>query len=541
MALFLASPAAKAASTLDKIDQTQVQGRLTADRAILLKVQALKNPGSLPAEFAPDEPIPERCGTRVTLEAFENWSSYSPSTQNILQAALSRPAQQKSYISPDGFFMFHYDTTGPNAVPLTDLDSSGVPDYIEDFARYADSTYRTEVLQMGYRPPPSDGDGIYDVYTQDLGSGYYGYTQPEEPGPAPWGDYTSFIVVHRNFFGFPLNDDPDGAQKGAMKVTIAHEFHHAIQLAYSANLNTNLWFMEATSTWMEEVVFDPVDDNYQYLPIFFRQPYTPLTDPTIHIYACFIWDLYLADNFGPDIIRQVWEQSISYTSAQSLGRVLQTYSTSLGKEFTRFALWNFYTGSRNDGQHYAEGGFYPMMSLHANTGGPIISGRSRSLLPLAAAYEAFPSSDSLEKAEVIFVGRPTGVWGANLVLSAPPSIRAYPFHLVANNTGDTTLFGVDSFPRVVLIAAQVNTSLFAAFDYFDYTYKAFPPFIRGDLNEDLSVNPLDIVYELNYLFLGTLPPENHLEAADLDCDGEWGPADLVRLSNLIFRAVPPPC
>ncbi|MGH8004625.1 MAG: MXAN_6640 family putative metalloprotease [Limisphaerales bacterium] len=539
--LLLTTSTAKAATTLDKIDEAQVQGRLSADHAILLKVQALKGAKTLPKEYLPDQSMPERCGTRVTSEAIENWESYSPRTQAVLQQALARPVQQKSLVSPDSFFMIHYDTAGPHAVPVEDEDLSGVPDYAENLARYADSSLRTEVLQMGYFAPPPDGDGRYDVYTQNLGTGLYGYTQPESPGPAPWTDYTSFIVVHHTLIGFPPNNDPESPQKGAMKVTIAHEFHHAIQFAYNASTSGRIWFMEITSTWMEDVVFDLVDDNYNYLPIFFTQPQTPLTNTGIHMYSSFIWNQYLAQNFGPDIIRQIWQENISFTASPALDRVLQTRSTTLGREFSRFALWNFYTGGRDDGQHYEEGGFYPEMALHQNSGGLLISGRSQSIPALAAQYETFPSGDTIEKARLTFTGRTSGVWGAHVLFHNPPTLRAYPFNLVANNQGDTTFFGLDSFPRVVLIGAQIKTAQLTVSEYFDYSYKAFPFYIPGDLNEDLAVTVEDVVYLSNWIFLEIPPPENYLEAADLNCNGALGPADLVLLLNFVFLALSPSC
>ncbi|HLG93599.1 MAG TPA: hypothetical protein VI546_02060, partial [candidate division Zixibacteria bacterium] len=65
-ALLWTATAAQAASTLDKIDRAQAEGRLSPDQAIVLKVQALRGASRLPAEYRPDELLPERCGTRVT-------------------------------------------------------------------------------------------------------------------------------------------------------------------------------------------------------------------------------------------------------------------------------------------------------------------------------------------------------------------------------------------------------------------------------------------------------------------------------------------
>jgi hypothetical protein len=539
-AVLLTVPTAEAATPLDKIDQAQVEGQLSPDEAVLLKVQVLKGAKNLPAEFRSDHPLPERCGTQVTLEVFENWNSYSPSTQSVLRETLARPAQQKSLVSPDGLFKIHYDTTGVNAVPLDDEDFSGAPDYVENLARYADSSHQMEVLHLGYRPPPFDADSLYDIYTQEID--YYGYAQPENPGPQPWNDATSFIVVHRNFVGFPPNYDPDGHQKGAMKVTVGHEYHHAIQFAYNVGLQNRLWFMEVTSTWMEEMVFDPVDDNYNYLPTFFLDPQTPLTNTGIHMYGSFIWNQYLAQNFGPDLVRQTWEENISFTAVSALDRVLQNHGSTIGTEFTRFALWNFYTGSRDDGRHYEEGQFYPEMVLQLNGNSPTISGRSQSIPPLAAHYESFHSDSAVEKVRLTFVGRNSSVWGAHVLFHRPPAVTlAHAFNLNSNYRGDTTLFGPDSFPQVVLLASQIKTSQLNSLEYFDYSYWAIPLFIIGDLNEDLLVNPDDIVYMMNLVFLGLPPLENHPEAADLNCSGSFSPADLVALLRLVFLSQSPSC
>lgn len=534
--IFLFAVSASASSTLDKIERARKASRLTADQAILLKAQSLKSAQRL-AEFQSDEPIPERCATRITLEALRNWNSYSPSTQTALSQLLVRPFQELGYTSPDGYFLIHYDTAGSEAVPVDDSDLSAVPDYVENLARYADSSWRKEVIQMGYLPPPTDGDGKYDIYTQEIP--YYGYTEGETPGPAPWNDYTSFIVVHRNFLGFPPNNDPEGPQKGAMKVTIAHEFHHAVQFAYSAFNQT--WFYEVTSTWMENVVFDEVDDNYNYLYSFFSQPQTSLTDESIHMYGSFIWNSYLAQNFGADLIRQAWQANISTPATTSLDNVLAGHGSNLRTEYGRFTLWNYYTGGRDDGLHYEEGSFYPLMNLHGNSGGSYLSGTSPSLLPMAAAYETFPSNNTIEKIRLTFSGSANSIWNAHLVLDGPPGTRANPLGLISSRMGDTTIFDTDSFSTVTLIGAQTKMSQLFTPASFNYTYQAFRAYLLGDLNKDSLITSSDVVLLLNYVFLGILPPENHLEAADLDCNGIATSSDVVQLLNYTFLGTVPPC
>ena len=48
-----------------------------------------------------------------------------------------------------------------------------------------------------------------------------------------------------------------------MRVTAAHEFFHAVQFGY--DYFEDVWLMEASSAWVEDEIFDDIDDNRQYL------------------------------------------------------------------------------------------------------------------------------------------------------------------------------------------------------------------------------------------------------------------------------------
>ena len=52
-----------------------------------------------------------------------------------------------------------------------------------------------------------------------------------------------------------------------LKVTLAHEFFHAVQFAYDIGEDT--WLMEGTATWMEDQVYD---GNQRQPPVPPEQP-----------------------------------------------------------------------------------------------------------------------------------------------------------------------------------------------------------------------------------------------------------------------------
>ena len=60
-----------------------------------------------------------------------------------------------------------------------------------------------------------------------------------------------------------------------------------------------------------------------------------------------------------------------------------------------------------------------------------------------------------------------------------------------------------------------------------------------DANGDGILDIADVIYLVNYLYKGCLPP-NPPEAGDANCDGAVELGDVVYLLNHVLRAGPPP-
>jgi hypothetical protein len=178
--------------------------------------------------------------------------------------------------------------------------------------RVMSRVWRAEVHRMGYRPPPRDGkhggDGRFDVYLKELGSqGLYGYCAPE---------YRVDGLRHVASGYCVLDDDFARAQFGAvpqdsLRVTAAHEFAHASQFNY--DYLEDSWFMEATATWMEERVYDAVNDNRQYLRAGqVGSPDQPLDvfDPRgSNQYGNWAFFEHLSSRWGVGIVREAWNHA----------------------------------------------------------------------------------------------------------------------------------------------------------------------------------------------------------------------------------------
>ncbi|WP_244929412.1 MXAN_6640 family putative metalloprotease [Nocardioides sp. W7] len=202
----------------------------------------------------------------------------------------------------------HYVTSTADAPP-----SKGWVNYT---LRQMTKVWKHEVKRMGYRKPLSDralgrsrngGNSKFDVYLKDLGSrGLYGYCAAEAGlrGKKYQGRAISYCVLDNDFARAQFGTAP----KPTLKATAAHEFFHAVQFSY--DYTEDPWFMESTATWMEERVFDSVNDNRQYLNSSqVRAPWVPLD--TFSRSASFqygnwaFWE-YLSSRYGTKIVRNVW-------------------------------------------------------------------------------------------------------------------------------------------------------------------------------------------------------------------------------------------
>ena len=63
---------------------------------------------------------------------------------------------------------------------------------------------------------------------------------------------------------------------------------------------------------------------------------------------------------------------------------------------------------------------------------------------------------------------------------------------------------------------------------------------KGDLNQDISLSPADVVWVLNCVMQGTPPPAG-MSACDLNCDGQASPADVVLELNAVYLGEAFPC
>lgn len=347
-------------------------------------------------DAAPD--APNKCGLPALAHALEHQTTLSANARTALGELLARPVLQKSKLI--GSFRIHYDTTGTNEPALLDANHVRIPGTAE---RYADSVgaimnyaLSFETGTLGYLPPPSDngvgGGPEYDIYIQNLGGSAYGFTTPETPinNKPDGGTYTSFITIDHEFsFVFP--DSNKGLP--ALRVTLAHEIHHAIQMGNYGFWTGDIFFYEITSVWMEDVVYTEVNDYYQYLRSSmgqFRRPDISFVANDYSMYSRGIWCHYLAKRFDRDVVRHCWEQIRNARPLPAMDAALaqQPYVTALRSAFVEWTQWNLRTGDLSDSVlYYPEGRFYPsVVQTPVNFSGMASRSVAGSLQPYSSRY-----------------------------------------------------------------------------------------------------------------------------------------------------------
>ncbi|MFC1595401.1 MXAN_6640 family putative metalloprotease [Gemmatimonadota bacterium] len=315
--------------------------------------------------------LPIKCGFPIIMNVVARLGRAAAVSQ-VIRPSLEN---EQTWQSPGEDFLLHYTINSPNSrwdeVPDEDADGDFIPDYLEAAAASLDSI-RAGYIQLGWRLPISDGDQ-YDVYFTNLENlGWFGYTQPDQPvSTTPPYTAASFIVLENDYPETFYGHDP----VTSMRVTIAHEYHHAVQFAYhlpltSAELPKFAWFAEASATYHEEIFYDGINDYYGYLHSFLEFPDISLTTDGSagnHMYGAVLWVLYLESLLGPDTNRSIWtmmaEGSTIPIEAHRL--VLDEEETSLLEAYGEFTSWILHTGDRAiPGEHFEEGANYSQVRIN---------------------------------------------------------------------------------------------------------------------------------------------------------------------------------
>jgi hypothetical protein len=309
--------------------------------------------------------------------------------KNIIQKEINydtvsqRPKNQNQITSKSGLFVIHFDTEGTHSVNLTDKDKNGIPDYVDSVSFYADYVYSKQITEMGFISPICDslhgGTDAFDIYLFELGDGE---TNPDSSSSEGWGGIygytvgesvilpvkkftrlTSYIVMDNDYsttdsIRYP-GSNPKQAYKtfgiNGAKITLAHEFHHAVQFRYGIDDQYANGFSEMSSVMMETVLFPEFKDYMQYVRSLFKQPelFNFAIPSSDNGYRFCIFPMMIEQKYGMQVIRQIWEimggGSFTYKAIDS---ALILNNTSLDQVWMEFLDWIYFTNFRSVEENY---------------------------------------------------------------------------------------------------------------------------------------------------------------------------------------------
>lgn len=279
----------------------------------------------------------------------------------------------ESLLSPTGNFRVHFTRAGMHAVPSDDVDSSGVPDYVEYVAETYDDVFASYGT-AGFRTPISDegvaldngGDDAFDVYLVDFNGSADGAYRRELCDAV--NGCTGYMLQENDFAGYAYPSREYGA-----RLLASHEYFHAVQSSYEGEgASQGAVLSEGTAVWASEEFDSSQHDLEAFADAYLSRTDRPLgVDPVGPVqgfaYGSSVFFEFLSQRFDADVIRHVWESVRVSPTTPWLEHVASDLSarhaTTFSEAFAEFATWNWYTGARaQDGQSYAQAAAFPVVT-----------------------------------------------------------------------------------------------------------------------------------------------------------------------------------
>ncbi len=292
---------------------------------------SLGSPSQKP--FKLPKPRPTEARQRPTDDPDPNRNAYS------VPEAPRSPACSR-------FFCVHWVAEGLDAPSLADAEGDGIPDYVEKVLEVAEHVHQVENEKLGWREPKSDGrkgggNGKTDIYLSQIGGALFGYAAPDR------GQANENHRIPRRLHGYLVLDNdysafefPGTKPVQDLEVTVAHEYNHILQFGYDAFQDP--WFAESTAVWMEDQVYNGIDDYLRYVGRWVHRFDTPLTTSSIKEYGSAVWNQWLARRYGPQLIRKAWARALrtrpgGFSVAVYEAAIEAAGGSDFSRDFARFA------------------------------------------------------------------------------------------------------------------------------------------------------------------------------------------------------------
>ena len=134
------------------------------------------------------------------------------------------------------------------------------------------------------------------------------------------------------------------------RATATHELMHLFQ--YAVNVFTSDWVDESTARWAEGFVF-PADKRVIESWASFIHHTTSIWNASERsvAYSPHFWD-FLDQVLDTSVPPKFWAWACTLEWDEALRQTLADHEVELDPMLHRYAVWNYYTGTRDDGSHY---------------------------------------------------------------------------------------------------------------------------------------------------------------------------------------------
>ncbi len=210
--------------------------------------------------------------------------------------------------------------------PITGRPNYATDDYINNVKIIAEEVWNYEIGTLGFFKPPNTVDNPTSnaqrikIKVEDRRVGHYGVTSLDNDASTT----PPTITIDNNYseVGWKTSG-VDG-----LKVTLAHEFFHAIQQRYAKDTTYNPttldWFWEGSAAWMEDELYDTINSyvNDDYAKDLLDTPEKSLT---LRDYDAMLFYKYLSEKLSKKgkSIREILENYTAgnYTTPKHIDMV----------------------------------------------------------------------------------------------------------------------------------------------------------------------------------------------------------------------------
>ncbi|MEW6202226.1 MAG: MXAN_6640 family putative metalloprotease [bacterium] len=445
-------------------------------------------------------------GTMTSLLVVRSWDYLSPETREELseyiQVGEMRDGKREvsasvgacsTYLSgiseqrSSAHFTVIYTTKSGSQDAVSSTGTGNTPAYIENMISYAEEVYQKEITTLGFKSPPLQSGGKYQIYICDLmgrsGNTLLGRTNTVDI----YIDYTatSYIELDNEYSTYYLYSD---SVENLIRGTLAHEYFHAIQFGLNYRY-PSFWILEATASAIESEVYPNICD---YLNLYVETRFANLDIPIdyfsfddVYGYGAAIFFRYITEKVsGSSTLKGIWDLVKNDTKDCETGYTFPCYPENevtemsqisqflTGKGTTLNSVMTGFEEANYKRDYVSASGVcsneFPSVIVSGSFTSYPASQSAETLEHLAAMFYKFnpESTTDAKKLTVSFSGDSGISWSAALVLRTLDGNFQTETITLTGGAGSVAVDGFGTFfVDAVLIVTNLSTSKTSSGDF----------------------------------------------------------------------------